>query len=212
MLEQRSGRCHQTTETVPFRRQACVRGHILPRAPNLRMVAGQLGLVTLLVLVGCEYQQAPAPAAPGTPSAASPTPEPVKTSSPPPVKAVQPPARSAPAPPVPAAASAPSAAPVQVELSAGVALPQTGPTGTMMGFSVDYTFISGRPSGAAKYAWVVQRAKGPKVAMPVQLKAKGTLQTFLPDWRPSEGPFTCVLVELRADGSEHPLAASVTLR
>jgi hypothetical protein len=176
---------------------------------HLRIAVRQLGLVTMLALAGCEYQQAGTPNAPGTPSASGPTPESAETPSPPPVQTEQPPERTAPVPSVPPAASA---AAVQVRLSAGVALPQTGPTGTMMGFSVDYEFANGRPDGAAKYAWIIQRVKGPEAAVSVKLKAKGTLQKFLLDWRPSDGPFTSTLVELRPNGSKHPIATSVTLR
>jgi hypothetical protein len=32
-----------------------------------------------------------------------------------------------------------------IQLSAGVALPQTGPDGTLMSFSVDYAFLQGEP-------------------------------------------------------------------
>ena len=176
---------------------------------NLRIAVRQLGLITMLVLAGCEYQQGGTPNAPSTPSAKGPTAEPVETPSQASVQTEQPPERTA---PVPSAPSVPPAAAVQVRLSAGVALPQTGPSGTMMGFSVDYKFATGRPDSAAKYAWIIQRSKGPETAMSVKLKAKGTLQKFLLDWRPSDGPFTSTLVELRPDGSKHPIATSVTLR
>ena len=48
---------------------------------NLRIAVRQLGLVTMLVLAGCEYQQAGTPNAPGTPSAKGPTAEPAETPS-----------------------------------------------------------------------------------------------------------------------------------
>jgi hypothetical protein len=48
---------------------------------NLRIAVRQLGLITMLVLAGCEYQQGGTPNAPSTPSAKGPTPKPVETPS-----------------------------------------------------------------------------------------------------------------------------------
>ena len=57
----------------------------------------------------------------------------------------------------------PPGADVQLHLKAGVALPQTGPNGTLMGFSVDYYLIAGSLMGETRYAkfyWVVEGAAG----------------------------------------------------
>ena len=45
-----------------------------------------------------------------------------------------------------------------IQLSAGVALPQTGPDGTLMSFSVDYEFAQGEPSTDGDF-WVIERAR-----------------------------------------------------
>ena len=76
-----------------------------------------------------------------------------------------------------------------IRLSAGVALPQTGPTGTMMGFSVDYEFTQGRPNPSSPYFLVIEAAKGPPARIRVQLGGKGTLPGFVVGWRPEHGPF-----------------------
>lgn len=82
--------------------------------------------------------------------------------------------------------SPPNETPIQ--LSAGVALPQSLPTGTSMGFSVDYKFVVG-PGQATEYFWVIQPAKGKALRQPARLKAQGTLQGFVPELRPENGPF-----------------------
>ena len=76
-----------------------------------------------------------------------------------------------------------------IKLSAGTALPQSLPTGTAMGFSVDYEFVSGQPDTAAEYLWVIQSAEGRTMKQRVHLKHRGTLEGFVPDFRPEHGPF-----------------------
>ena len=75
-----------------------------------------------------------------------------------------------------------------VKLSAGVALPQSLPMGTVMAFSVDYRFAGGGQSGAS-YFWVIVPDKGQPVRQPIQLQAHGTLQGFCQQLRPENGPF-----------------------
>ena len=76
-----------------------------------------------------------------------------------------------------------------IQLSTGVALAQSLPIGTTMGFSVDYEFTSGAP-GSSPYVWVINASKGETKKQPVQLQARGTLQGFFPPWRPQNGPFS----------------------
>ena len=77
-----------------------------------------------------------------------------------------------------------------IDLSAGVALPQTGPEGTMMTFSVDYQFTQGEPHPSATFFWVIERAKGAPAKIAVRLKSKDNLSTvFVTGWRPEQGPF-----------------------
>jgi hypothetical protein len=100
----------------------------------------------------------------------------------------------APAPPAP-----PN--PTPIKLSAGVALPQLGPEGTLMMFSVDYRFMEGRPNAEAKYAWVIQPAKGDPLEQEVKLKRAGNLQAIAPQWRPENGPFKSYIDEVSQDGT-----------
>jgi hypothetical protein len=76
-----------------------------------------------------------------------------------------------------------------IRLSAGTALAQTLPSGTAMGFSVDYRFETGQPDSSATYFWVITPSGLQPVKQPVQLQSEGTLQTFFPDLRPDGGPF-----------------------
>ncbi|MCE5269630.1 MAG: hypothetical protein LLG00_17265, partial [Planctomycetaceae bacterium] len=75
-----------------------------------------------------------------------------------------------------------------VTLSTGVALPQAGPEGTMMMFSVDYE-VQGEPATGG-YVWVIERAKGQPAKIDRNLSKKGTLEAgMIKGWRPEDGPF-----------------------
>src|SRR5687767_7901480 len=91
--------------------------------------------------------------------------------------------------------------PTPIKLSAGVALPQLGPEGTLMMFSVDYRFREGAPHPDAKYAWVIQPAKGDPLEQIVKLKRGDTLQAIVPQWRPENGPFQSFIDEVSPDGT-----------
>jgi hypothetical protein len=108
----------------------------------------------------------------------------------------------------------PPAAPPQAvaKLSAGTALPQPGPEGTLMMFSVDYRFREGAPDPAAKYVWVLEPAKGEPLEQPVKLRRQDTLQAIVPRWRPENGPFKSRIDEIAADGSRRNLAPPVDMR
>ncbi|GEM_PF-1295106 len=95
-----------------------------------------------------------------------------------------------------------------IQLSTGVALAQTLPTGTAMGFSVDYRWVGGQPAPGATYFWVIRAASGPTVRQPVQLQSQGTLQGFALDLRPEHGPFECHLEDYRGQA----LSPSIPLR
>ena len=104
--------------------------------------------------------------------------------------------------PPPAAYAQPS-----IRLSAGVALPQSLPIGTTMGFSVDYQFTGGEP-GTSPYVWVIEVSKGQTIKQPVQLQARGTLQGFFPPLRPENGPFSTHI----EDAHGNRLSKSLALR
>lgn len=94
-----------------------------------------------------------------------------------------------------------------IRLSAGVALAQSLPTGTTMGFSVDYQFSGGAP-GSSPYVWVIKPAKGQTIKQPVQLQPQGTLYGFFPPLRPDNGPFSTHI----EDAHGNRLSKSLPLR
>jgi hypothetical protein len=123
------------------------------------------------------------PAAPASPASGSPSPPPV-TSTPPPAPA--------------------SGGDVDLHLKVGVALPQTGPNGTLMGFSVDYYLIAGSLHEEARYSkfyWVIEGMEGFRLATQIpQLKQSDNLLLLKDGWRPENGPYRCYVVEERRDG------------
>lgn len=97
--------------------------------------------------------------------------------------------------------------PFAAELSAAVALPMTGPEGTMMGFSVDYQFRGGElPAGA--FVWVIEGAQGRQYRVAVKLESRGNLMLVVPGWRPEDGPFRCRL----EDQSGRAISSTVEMR
>jgi hypothetical protein len=117
----------------------------------------------------------------------------------PPATATSPTPASPSAPPSSSTARVPPPAQgVSIHLSAGVALPQTGPEGTMMGFSVDYEFDQGQPQPSEEFVWVIERSQGEPAKLSKKLKPKGSLDTFLiTGWRPEQGPFRTSIEDSR---------------
>ena len=99
-----------------------------------------------------------------------------------------------------------------VKLSAGVALPQSGPTETLMSFSADYRFTESGPVPTAQYVWIIERSQGVPHHSPVRLNSKGVLQVFVSGWRPEEGPFQSYVAEVSDKGSLDRISASIPLR
>jgi hypothetical protein len=168
-----------------------------------------LAVGPVLFAGGClgDYQPAPRPASqPKTnPTATSPAALP-PTSSEAPRPSVQAPPTSVAAPSGPTVKAAPAPG-FPVRLSAGVALPQTLPEGTMMGFSVDYRFVQGQPLSSTPYYWVILRAQGTPARIPVRLNAQGNLAKFL-SWRPEEGPFQARF----EDAGANPVSGTIDLK
>jgi hypothetical protein len=82
-----------------------------------------------------------------------------------------------------------------------VALAQTLPTGTAMGFSVRYFFVFGDPQPSAKYLWVIEPPGGGKPhELQVTIKRDGTLQTFVPQWGANTGVYKSYIVEVTRYG------------
>lgn len=107
--------------------------------------------------------------------------------------------------PAPTAASSPA-----IHLSAGIAVPQSLPDGTVMGMSVDYAF-RGSPSPSAKYVWVIESALGDSFAE-VQLSSSGTLQAFFPDLKPEHRPFRARIDELKSESQRQKVSNTVPLQ
>ncbi|MGQ9760920.1 MAG: hypothetical protein ACUVQH_03310 [Thermogutta sp.] len=96
----------------------------------------------------------------------------------------------------------------QVDLSAAVALPMTGPEGTMMGFSVDYRIKGALPTGPSPFVWVIEGQGGKIYRLPVRLESQGNLMLMVPEWRPEDGPFRCRI----EDQMGRPISSSVDMR
>ena len=77
-----------------------------------------------------------------------------------------------------------------------------------MGFSVEYEFIQGEPNPSMHYVWVIEPAKGQPAKFRGPLLSKGTLQIFVPQWRPENGPFESHIEDL----SGNRLSGSISLR
>ncbi|MBN1394388.1 MAG: hypothetical protein JW959_05150 [Pirellulales bacterium] len=146
--------------------------------------------VASLVLwpVGCMDDYVPAPSPPAARQEEQPSPEPTAVSeNPGPEPAAE--ASESVAEPKEQPVKTPPLAGPRIALDLGVALPQTGPEGTMMMFSVQYEFVSGAPDPKAQYFWVIERAKGAPQKIPCHLQRKHKLETPISGWRPNEGPF-----------------------
>jgi len=60
----------------------------------------------------------------------------------------------------------------------------------MMGFHLEYRFERGSPAEQGPCVLVIERARGVPFRQEVQLRDEGSLQGFVPGWRPEEGPFS----------------------
>ena len=154
-------------------------------------------------LIGCSNDYVPkAPPATGAPaakpappssSASSFSPRPSAQQSPERIAAKASAVRSATESPPstkPVVTDPPTRAPDQysVRLSMGVALPQTGPQGTLMSFSVEYV-AAVSDSHSADYVWVIERAHGARNKRSIRLDKEGTLAILINGWHPTDGPF-----------------------
>jgi hypothetical protein len=86
-----------------------------------------------------------------------------------------------------------------IQLSAGIAVPQSLPTGTQMGVSVDYA-IRGALNRSSRYVLVISSEGGGNVEAEVKLATSGTLQDFVPKLRPEDRPFNCRIDEITPGG------------
>jgi hypothetical protein len=105
-----------------------------------------------------------------------------------------------------------AAAAFPIRLSAGTALPQTGPDGTLMSFSVDYQVAGYQPEQGARCVLVIERGDRRRVEQPAEISASGTWAAFVQGWPPEAGPFRAWIEEISEAGSRRPLSASVPLQ
>jgi hypothetical protein len=96
-----------------------------------------------------------------------------------------------------------------IRLRAAVALPQSLPTGTAMGFSVDYQFVGGGPNSHVQYVWVIKPPSGPALESAVQLESRGTLQTFVIPWGPVRGDYQ-MRIDAVTGSSRKPASRAVS--
>jgi hypothetical protein len=165
----------------------------------------------LLSLTGCEIENAapPAPAGkvlpgPGTQQAGAVPPG----QAPPPAGGFAAPQNNPQAPPAVAGAAVTFA----IRLSAGTALPQTGPEGTLMSFSVDYQAAGYQPPSGARCVLVVERGDRKRVEQPAEIAASGTWAVFVQGWPPESGPFQAHVEEITEAGSRRTVSATVPLQ
>jgi hypothetical protein len=127
---------------------------------------------------------------------------------------------AAPGADVPAPGGAPAqlelagaAAPFPIRLSAGTALPQTGPEGTLMSFSVDYQATGYEPQTSVRCVLVIERGDRQRVEQQLaEVSASGTWAAFVQGWPPEAGPFQAWVEEISGTGSRRRLSAVVPLR
>jgi hypothetical protein len=105
-----------------------------------------------------------------------------------------------------------AAATFPIRLSAGTALPQTGPEGTLMSFSVDYQAGGYQPPPGARCVLVVERGDRKRVEQPAEITASGTWALFVPGWPPQSAPFQAHVEEISDTGSRRNVSATVPLQ
>lgn len=81
-----------------------------------------------------------------------------------------------------------------VDLTLPVALPQTGPAGTVMSFGVEYRLLPEAPRDQT-FAWIIRSQTGKVFRLDgLRFEQQGNLMTIVADWRPEDGPF-CSWIE-----------------
>ena len=93
---------------------------------------------------------------------------------------------SAPAPQAQANAGSP-AEQKPIKLSLGTHLPQTGPEGLIILFSVEYS-LQGELNPGAQYVWGIHRNRGNAAEQRVTLQSDGTL-TGVQSWQVEDAPY-----------------------
>lgn len=77
-----------------------------------------------------------------------------------------------------------------VDLTLPVSLPQTGPTGTVMSFGVEYRLLPDAPRDQT-FVWIIRSQTGKVFRLDgLRLEQQGNLMTIVAEWRPEDGPFS----------------------
>lgn len=92
-----------------------------------------------------------------------------------------------------------------IRLSAGIAVPQSLPGGTVMGISVDYS-ANAALNRSSQYVWVIKSAAG-EIRSEVKLDASGNLSAFFQQLKPEHRPFSARIEEV-PPGSERRIVVS----
>ena len=98
-----------------------------------------------------------------------------------------------------------------MNLSAGIAVPQSLPTGTVMAISVDYeVYAELKPS--FRYALVVKSGAG-EIVSEFKPQSSGNLSVFFQQLKPEHRPFTARIEELTPGSNRRTIVSNeVTLK
>jgi hypothetical protein len=101
---------------------------------------------------------------------------------------------------------------VSIRLYRGVALPQTLPMGTGIGFSANYEFSSGNPRSSSRYFWVIFNRQGQSMPISVRLSNEGSMPPAFIGWQKYQAPFTCHIEEVTPQGNRRKISDKLTFQ
>jgi hypothetical protein len=84
---------------------------------------------------------------------------------------------------------------------AGVALAQTLPDGSAMGFGLQYEVVAGTIDPSNTYEWVIEPPQGSAWKKQVTLQRRGELNTFVSQWPPTDGTYTTYIQQIGPSGN-----------
>ena len=117
-----------------------------------------------------------------------------------------------PATPATPSTSSPAPTPERfIHLSAGIAVPQSLPVGTVMAISVDYERYAELKT-SSRYALVVKSTAG-EIVSEVKLEPEGNLSVFIQQFKPDHRPFTARIEEISPGSKRRTIISNeVTLK
>lgn len=89
-----------------------------------------------------------------------------------------------------------------------VALPQTGPNGTMMSFNIQYEFTKRKPAASDQYYLVIRGKRGFREEWHLtDLDVQGGFTAIVDGWKPEFGPFSATMEQaLDGGGLRNPIS------